>query len=769
MTEQPGIQTFETRLAQLEADHGADVCSRIDALNELAWALADTDMKRAYALAEQACALAEDAGGGSAYEAGLAYGLRTQGYLNQRSGNYPLGLTQLLQAQPLCESLGLDDGLADVLDGIAGIYAQINEYAESLNLMLQQLKVAERTGDPRRIANANNNLANIYMVNGQHDRALETMQSLLATALEIGYPRMESLAYMNLAEIYRLMGEHEHALANARLGLDVNIRERFELFEVYALSLIGQTYLSMSEPEKGIAYFDEALARSRAIASAVTEVIVLLSLGRAYHSLHQPEQALDALHNCLQTAESIDDRLQQVEAHLSLSKLHEAEGDLSQALYHYKRHQAIKERVFSERSDQRLKVLEVVHDTEKARKEAEILYLRSVQLEQQVEERTAEIQLMIDQLEQRVADRSRELAALYDMTILFAEATNLREMLEPALHSVRAGVGASGVAIHILSPDGGQLVLSASLGVGEHHGMQSVALTPELEAWLRLAEAPLMFVGDGAGYPFLPKALLVPDNPTYLGISLHIRQDIIGLMSVYRIQEAPFDIRSVSLLIMIAEQLGVIIQNYRLQQQSQQITRSMERSRLARELHDSVAQRVYSLGLFARAGQDALSDGDLDATRLRLQQVEENALYSLREMRLLLYQLRPPALESQSLAAAIAERFDMVERRLGIEAVLEGAAPTALSMDVEEELYYVISEALNNALKHAGETRVEVHFASVRDEFLATIMDDGCGFDASLTSTGLGFDNMRDRIRKINGTLVIETAVGAGTTIRIRV
>lgn len=762
------IHQLESLSATLDGDPHADIHRRIDVLNDLAWALADTDMKRAYALADQACALAETAGGeGTPYETGLAYGLRSLGYLNQRFGDYPLGLTQLLRAQPLCEALGLNDGLADVLDGIAGIYGQISEYPEALNTMFQQLEVAERSGDPRRIANANNNLINIYMVNGEVDRALEALQSLLDTALAIDYPRMVSLAYMNLAEVYLTTGDYERALTNARLGLEVNVREGFELFEVYALNLIGQINLNMGEPGKVIPRFAEALARSREIASAVTEALVLLNMGRAYRTLQQPSEALDALHACLRTAESIDAQFEQYEAHLSLSELYEAEGDLSRALYHLKQHQAVKERVFSERSDQRLKVLQVVYDTENARKEAEILHLRTVELEKQVQERTAEIQQMVDQLEQRVADRSRELAALYDMTILFTEATNLREMLDPALRSIRASVEASGIAIHILSADRSHLELSASLGVGETDRIQAVALTPGLEDWLRLAEAPLMFVGDGEGYPFFPKALLFAENPTYLGLSLRIREDIIGLISVYRAQPEPFDIRSVSLQIMIAEQLGVIIQNYQLQQQSKHMTRTVERQRLARELHDSVAQRIYSLNLFARGGQDALADGDIETARLRLQQVEENALYSLREMRLLLYQLRPPALESQSLVAAFEERFDLVERRLGIKAHVNAAVFPELDGDVGEELYYIITEALNNSLKHALATQVELRFSSNQGRLVATIVDDGCGFDLGRHTSGLGLRNMTARAAKINGDLTILTGAGEGTTVRV--
>ncbi len=98
---------------------------------------------------------------------GIASSLRTQGYLNMRLGDYPLGLSQLTRALAILEALdcpgGTPDALPDVYDGLAGIYAQIGSYPEALDYMHKQLAAAERIGDMRRVANAYNNLANIYM------------------------------------------------------------------------------------------------------------------------------------------------------------------------------------------------------------------------------------------------------------------------------------------------------------------------------------------------------------------------------------------------------------------------------------------------------------------------------------------------------------------------------------------------------------------------------------------------------------------------------
>ncbi|MEZ4519152.1 MAG: tetratricopeptide repeat protein [Chloroflexota bacterium] len=1037
MTDTQRIQELERQLADMDMASAGDVRVRIDLLNDLAWALSDQDMKRAYDLGGEAVRLSGSKEDGKAYyREGAAHGLRTMGYINQRLGTFPLGLSQLFEARTLFEQMPLCGGLGDTLDGIAGIYQQIAEYPEALSYMLNQLDVAQQLGDKHRIANANNNLGTLYYATGEAERTMELLQGNLQLAIEIGYERIECISCLNLSEAWSAKGDLEQALKYAQHGLQISRQAGFELFEVHSMHYLGQIYLEQGDTSQAIDYLQRGLTLATKVGSQVVETLILLSIGEAYRRMHQSDQALVYGHEAMALAESIDAKSELAECHLLLSEINEEQGEFEQALSHQKKRYELNEVMLGEKANRRLQVLKVAHDTETAKKEAEIAHLRTVelqqeiaehtrvrgqlqrqlefvhalsefnqtllassksdvdsrrilaaalqyllqpthartimlfqnyedaelglhsrqyalatydvsqpketnratamgyreflreqipgitkksngstpvflpwsliptrvtdqltagkwvggpvvelfadvpefrdflidrqglysllifpihigdywwgaivmtegsgqplpadgiqtpsvaegmtlrtedeillldtaaeivsstlqrwqaeenlralnhQLEQQVQKRTAElsetvdqlqeevaerkraeaeIQHMVEMLEQRVADRSRELAALYEMTILFTGTNELENALEPALNNICGSVGCDGIAIHILSADKSKLQLSNHLPVPGWEPVKDISLNPDFMAWLQKGDPPLMFAGGSDTYPFLPKELLIPTHPTYFGIALRIRNELIGLLSVYRKQSTVFGIQEVSLLITMAEQLGVIIQNHRLNQQSQQMTRAMERQQLARKLHDSVAQRIYSLNLFARAGQDAVSDGDLENAQLRLQQVEENALYALREMRLLLYQLRPLALEDQSLVAAFEERFQLVERRLGIESVIEATALPELGDNLEEELYYVVTEALNNALRHAQATRVELKIQYSDPQLSISVRDNGRGFDLGSETRGNGLDNMESRVAKIGGHLDLETAQGKGTVIHISV
>src|SRR5262249_29177483 len=148
-----------------------------------------------------------------------------------------------------------------------------------------------------------------------------------------------------------------------------------------------------------------------------------------------------------------------------------------------------------------------------------------------------------------------------------------------------------------------------------------------------------------------------------------------------------------------------------------------------------------------------------------LAQVEGASLRSLKEMRLLLYQLRPLALESQGVVEAIRNRLELVEHRLGVEVDMQLTSIIGLSHEIEEVIYHVAMESLNNILKHADADRVAIQLMLVGDHAELRVRDDGVGFKLEEVKQGMGLSNMRDRINSVGGDLQIHTQVDAGTNI----
>jgi signal transduction histidine kinase len=191
-----------------------------------------------------------------------------------------------------------------------------------------------------------------------------------------------------------------------------------------------------------------------------------------------------------------------------------------------------------------------------------------------------------------------------------------------------------------------------------------------------------------------------------------------------------------------------------------------ERQRLARDLHDSVIQMIYSLNLLAEAGRLQAERGNIEEAALNLAEIGETAVQALKEMRLLVYQLRQPALEQLGLVEALRQRLARVEQRAGVAYEIVAGELPALLPAQEEALFRIAQEALNNALKHAAASRVSVHLAAQDGRLLLGVADNGKGFESGLSAGGgLGLTSIRERIEKLNGGLEIRSRPGAGTQI----
>jgi signal transduction histidine kinase len=376
-----------------------------------------------------------------------------------------------------------------------------------------------------------------------------------------------------------------------------------------------------------------------------------------------------------------------------------------------------------------------------------------------------------DLLEQRVADRTRRLAALYDILEAAADADNPQKTIVRILERVITAIGVHAGAIHLLDGKGEQLQLVAQQGLGqnllEESDMLSVQESP-LAGWVVRHEEPLLIPQlseDSRASAFAERT----SYGVYAGVPITASEQIYGVLSVLAQETTRFTAQEeIDLLVSVGEQIGVVIEKARLRQQAEQLMIIDERNRLARELHDSVTQSLYSVTLFAEAGRRMIAGGEYEQAMAYLGDVTETSRQTLKEMRLLVHRLRPSLLAKEGLVRAIQHRLNAVEARVGIEHRLVLQGDLSLTPALEEALYYIAQEALNNALKHADAREVVVELRGHEGGgIVLKISDNGRGYDPlSVTEAGgLGLTSMRERAELFGGSVSCESALGQGSAV----
>jgi signal transduction histidine kinase len=223
--------------------------------------------------------------------------------------------------------------------------------------------------------------------------------------------------------------------------------------------------------------------------------------------------------------------------------------------------------------------------------------------------------------------------------------------------------------------------------------------------------------------------------------------------------------------ILLSEQVFFAVESDRLQKRAQEGAALKERERLARELHDAVSQSIFSLSLYTEVGRRQASSGQMARVEESLEQVGKTVQQIMKQMQLLLYELRPNVLEQIGLLGALHQRLEAVERSAGIDVTLEVTGHFRLPSAVEEGLYRIAQEALNNALKHSSAQKTDVSVRVDGDVVTLKIVDDGFGFAALPEGDEniIGILHMRERAAALNADLAIESAPGEGTRVTVSV
>lgn len=207
-----------------------------------------------------------------------------------------------------------------------------------------------------------------------------------------------------------------------------------------------------------------------------------------------------------------------------------------------------------------------------------------------------------------------------------------------------------------------------------------------------------------------------------------------------------------------------------LYEQAQELVSLQERQRLARELHDSVSQVLYGIGLGAHTAREVLETGGDPGEALEsIDYVLTLADAGLAEMRALIFELRPESLEREGLVAALARQVAVLRARYKLTVEAELGEEPSLPLEVKHVAYRVAQEALNNIVKHARATTVVLRLAREAEEIIVEVRDNGRGFDPTDPFPGhLGLHSMRERVTKVGGFLVIESTPGQGTCVGVR-
>ena len=193
--------------------------------------------------------------------------------------------------------------------------------------------------------------------------------------------------------------------------------------------------------------------------------------------------------------------------------------------------------------------------------------------------------------------------------------------------------------------------------------------------------------------------------------------------------------------------------------------RLAERSRISRELHDSISQDLFSISALAGGLRKALPAGS--PLQPQLETLSKTVGSAIQEMRALLLELRPTALEEKGLVPALADLCDAYEVRVGVR-VRKDLAPIVLDPAVEQAVFRIAQEGLSNAVRHSEADEIEVRLRQDGAQAELTVADNGRGFDhEDAPEHGLGLKLIAERIRELGGSLAIESGPGRGTALRV--
>src|SRR3954465_3660533 len=274
---------------------------------------------------------------------------------------------------------------------------------------------------------------------------------------------------------------------------------------------------------------------------------------------------------------------------------------------------------------------------------------------------------------------------------------------------------------------------------------------------------------------------------SFLGVPIVTRGEVLGAVYLTEKEDGSmFSPADQKLIELLAAHAAIAIENARLHERSRELSIIEERNRLARELHDSVTQRLFGVALAVESAATLLerdpppaAEGAARRPQLaaaaageELERVRELARAAMEELRAVVFELRPASLEAEGLASVLRKHVDVLRRVSARPIEPTVGNPPPLRAEQAAQVFRIAQEALQNALRHAAAEHIEVRLEDGSGLLVLSVADDGRGFDPAargVRGRRLGLTSMEERAAELGGTLAIDSAEGEGTRVRLEV
>lgn len=378
--------------------------------------------------------------------------------------------------------------------------------------------------------------------------------------------------------------------------------------------------------------------------------------------------------------------------------------------------------------------------------------------------------------------QERRLATFARTASSLAYAVSLQQVLDRVAADVLLPTGATACAIVLIDPHSHDLRMAGTAGLRDDY-LENIEESRRLGAPLATLQAfesrrlvvmrDLQSLLEDPRYAPWHESMAEAAWSSVAVVPLLARDEELGVLSVYYPTDHDPTDADTDFLVAMADQVAVAVDNAQLLDELEGKVALEERHRLARELHDSVSQALFSMNLTARAVQIAVQQSGADPAGPVAQgvaQLLELTQGALAEMRALIFQLRPEALHEEGLIAAVRKHAAAVAAREGLDVrVYADEERLPLEELAEEELFRVVQEAVHNCVKHARPQHVGIRLSGITgdpESLVVEVDDDGVGFEPSAPHPGhLGLDTMRERTERLGGRLVIESST-TGSRVR---